>query len=365
MRDARKVFAELPDKARLSNPRFPDDEDVLPLAVLRPFPTIDHRRQLGFTPDETRQPPGCDVEPAVHPARLHHAVQRHRLAHALERLRTAVLDHEHPGHQSVRRGRDRNGVGLGRALHARRDVSGLAEDLAAIGNHHRPGVDANPHLQTCPIIGGECCVEWHHRVHDRKPGANRSLGVVLARGGPAEVDEQPIAKILGNVATEARDGAGGSLLVLRDDLAPLLGVELLREWRRANQVAEENRQMAPLTGGCGAGCRTCQFWSIGVGRALRTRREMRRTCRRSRRSAGFPPCISRNALRAHYRTSRRSYLSRDYSSRTLSSASKSLERGAIVLSCITDLEREASRRHLSSPTFFSNAMKRGSERSGS
>jgi len=28
-------------------------------------------------------------------------------------------------------------VGLGRALHARRDVRRLAEDLAGVGNHHR------------------------------------------------------------------------------------------------------------------------------------------------------------------------------------------------------------------------------------
>ena len=321
VRDVRQVFAQLAGKARLSNPRFPDDENVLTLAVLRPFPMIDQRRQLGFAADKARQPPRRDVEPAAYPARLHHAVQRHRLAHALERLRTAVLDYEHPRNQSLSRGRDRHGVGLGRALHTRSDVGRLAEDLAAIGNHHRPGVDANPYLQTRPIIGGEFCVEWHHRVDDCKPGANRALGVVLARGGPAEVDEQPIAKILGDVATEARDGAGGSLLVLRDDLAPLLGVELLREWRRANEVAEENRQMAPLTGGGGAGCRSCQALVDRRAAALRARRELRRTCHRSRRSAGFPPCILRNALRAQSRTSRRNYSSRDYSSRSLSSAS--------------------------------------------
>ena len=174
----------------------------------------------------------------MHPARPHHAVQRHRLAHALESLRTEVCDYEHSRDQPLGRCRDYHGVGLGRGLHARCDVSRLAEHLAAIGNHHRPGVDANPHLQTRSIIGGECGVEWHHRVHDRKPGANRSLGVVLARSGPAEVDEQPVAKILGNVAAEALDSAGGGLLVLRDDLAPLLGVELLRERRRANEIAE-------------------------------------------------------------------------------------------------------------------------------
>src|SRR5438046_293197 len=86
--------------------------------------------------------------------------------------------------------------------------------------------------------------------HDRQAGADRPFRVVLARGGPAEVDEQPIAEVLGDVAAEARDGAGGGLLILRDEVAPLLGVELLRERRRADEVAEEHRQLAALTGGC-------------------------------------------------------------------------------------------------------------------
>jgi hypothetical protein len=61
-----------------------------------------------------------------------------------------------------------------------------------------------------------------------------------ARGRGAEVDEEPIAEILGDVAAEAYDGARGGALVLRDDVAPLLGIELLRERRRADQVAEED-----------------------------------------------------------------------------------------------------------------------------
>src|SRR5262249_52201236 len=69
-----------------------------------------------------------------------------------------------------------------------------------------------------------------------------------SRGGPAEVDEQAIAEFPGDVAAEAPDGGGGGLLVLPDDVAPLLGVELLRERRRADQVAEEHRQLAALAG---------------------------------------------------------------------------------------------------------------------
>jgi hypothetical protein len=103
-------------------------------------------------------------------------------------------------------------------------------------------VHANPHLQTRPVSGGERGVERSHCLHDRQAGANRTLRIVLARGGPAEVDEQAIAEVLGDVTAEARDDAGRGLLVLRDDVAPLLGVKLLREWRRADEIAKDNRQ---------------------------------------------------------------------------------------------------------------------------
>jgi hypothetical protein len=42
------------------------------------------------------------------------------------------------------------------------------------------------------------------------------------------------------VAAEAHDGAGGGLLILRDEVAPFLRVELLRERSRADEVAEED-----------------------------------------------------------------------------------------------------------------------------
>jgi hypothetical protein len=42
----------------------------------------------------------------------------------------------------------------------------------------------------------------------------------------AEVDEQAVAQVLGDVAAEAGHGLGGGALVLRGDLPPVLGVEL-------------------------------------------------------------------------------------------------------------------------------------------
>jgi hypothetical protein len=213
-------------------------------AAGRPLPALDQRCQLHLTPDERGQPPRGDGEAAAHPARLHDAIERHRLTHALQHLRAAVLDDEHPGHQTLRRGGNHHRVGLGRALHTRRDVRRLAEYLAAVGNHYRAGVQADAHGQARPLV--ERGIQRCHRVDNREPGADGAFRIVLARRRPAEIDEQSIAEILGDMTAEARDGARCGLLVLSDQVAPLLSVELLRERRRTDQVAEEDGQLAAL-----------------------------------------------------------------------------------------------------------------------
>ena len=91
--------------------------------------------------------PGGDVEPTAHPTRLHDAIKNDRLRHALELARAAVLDHEQARHESLRGSGDQHGVRLRRALDARRDVRGFAEDLIAISDHYQPGVHANSHRQ--------------------------------------------------------------------------------------------------------------------------------------------------------------------------------------------------------------------------
>jgi hypothetical protein len=96
-----------------------------------------------------------------------------------------------------------------------------------------------------------------------------TLGIVFAGARPAEVDEKPIAEILGHVAAPADHGAGGGGVVLRQDLSPVFGVELLRERCRADEVAEEDGQLATLAGergvrlGCGRRARSRLACAVG------------------------------------------------------------------------------------------------------
>ena len=146
VRRAGYLCAELLYQARLADAGLADDEHDLALAVLRQLPAVHQQAALLLAARERRQT-ACrrDGQPAAYPARPHDAIERHRLAHALEHLRASVLDDEYPGHDPLRRRRDDDRVGRGRALYPCRDVRRLAEDLAAIGDHHRSRVHADPH----------------------------------------------------------------------------------------------------------------------------------------------------------------------------------------------------------------------------
>src|SRR5262249_13968814 len=104
-------------------------------------------------------------------------------------------------------------------------------------------------------------------------------------------------EVLGDVAAKAGDGSGRGLLILRDHIAPLLGVELLGERRRAHEVTEEDGQLpalalgdggvlaATLRGWRGLGERHAAGWAkpcLGAGL-----RAAARTCPRQARAAAL------------------------------------------------------------------------------
>jgi hypothetical protein len=66
------------------------------------------------------------------------------------------------------------------------------------------------------------------------------------RFGPAEVSHHTVAKVLGDVPTEALDGLRRRAMVLADDLTPLFGIEMAGNLGRTDEIAENYRQMAAL-----------------------------------------------------------------------------------------------------------------------
>ena len=141
-----------------------------------------------------------------------------------------------------------NRAGFRCNLYSRGDIGGVAEDLRlvarALGDHDRARIDADPcgQLRMAGLL-----VELRDRVENREACAGGALGVVVVRRRPTEVGHDTVAEIFRDVAVKAHDRIGGRAMIPRDRLAPLLGIEPTGDRGRADQVAEQHRQMAPLT----------------------------------------------------------------------------------------------------------------------
>ena len=62
----------------------------------------------------------------------------------------------------------------------------------------------------------------------------------------AEIDQHTIAHILGDKSGEAGDRIRDTAVVVPDQLPQILGVVARRQRRRADQITEHHRQLAPL-----------------------------------------------------------------------------------------------------------------------
>jgi hypothetical protein len=149
------------------------------------------------------------------------------------------------------RGADDDGTGLGDGLQARRDVRGLAERQrlaparsADLANHDQTRVDADPDRERDPLLALESCVQWSERFDDPDGGANGAARIILPGDRIAEVHEQTIAEVLGDVAVELADHGVTDPLIGPDHVAQLLGIEPRGQLSRADEVAEHHRELA-------------------------------------------------------------------------------------------------------------------------
>jgi hypothetical protein len=110
-----------------------------------------------------------------------------------------------------------------------------------IADDHQPNGNPNARLE----LGG-FDIEVPDRVDGAQPRPDRPLGIILMRPRVAEIDQHPIAHVLGNKTLEPRDGLGDGAMIGVDDPAQVLGVEARRECGRADQVAEHHCELPPL-----------------------------------------------------------------------------------------------------------------------
>ena len=81
------------------------------------------------------------------------------------------------------------------------------------------------HRQLQPQLLHQARIELPHGLYHPQPGPYRPMGVISVRQRVAKVDEQAIAKILGNMPIEAGDRLGPGLLIGPHHPASLFRVE--------------------------------------------------------------------------------------------------------------------------------------------
>jgi hypothetical protein len=81
-------------------------------------------------------------------------------------------------------------------------------------------------------------------LDNAQPCAYSTLGIVFVRSGITEIDQQPIAQILGDVPLKALNDLRADGMIGPHHLAQLLKVQTACERRRIHQVTKQHRQMA-------------------------------------------------------------------------------------------------------------------------
>ena len=83
-----------------------------------------------------------------------------------------------------------------------------------------------------------------HGFERPESGPHGALGVIFMRQGVAEVDQQAIAEILGDMPLKAGDHLGAGVLIGPHHLAQVFRIELTGKSRGVHQVTEQHGELA-------------------------------------------------------------------------------------------------------------------------
>ena len=100
------------------------------------------------------------------------------------------------------------------------------------------------HVQMHPALLLQAHVQLCHGLHHPQSSAHRPLGIIFMGQGVAEVDQQPIAQILGDIPLIAGDYLSAALLIGPHHLAPVFRVKLTGQHGGVHQVTEQHRELA-------------------------------------------------------------------------------------------------------------------------
>ena len=235
------------DEAGLADAGFAADQHDLPVPFLNLFPAFPQEAEFLFATGQ-RGEPGLQrrLERAARPAVRDDPVRPDRLGHAAQAPGAQVFRHEQPAHELVCVGADEQGAGRGRGLEPRRDVRHRPGDVhrvaADLAGHDQPGMRAEAHFQRM----FEPCRELLDLLDDVEPGMECARRVVLVRHGIAEERQHAVAQILCDMAGVVVDDARAALVIGAQHVPPLFGIQPFGQLRRSHQIAEHDRDLAPV-----------------------------------------------------------------------------------------------------------------------
>ena len=238
----------------LPMPGSPESSTTRPSPSLGLIPTAQQQLDLLLPANERGQRARAPrLEPADAGRLAAHLPRLHRLRQPLHLVGTERAAVEHPPHQPPRAGRDHDLARRCRGLQPRRQVWRLADRNTLpcvagpqlLADDNQPGGDADARLKGHAGSG----LQRADRVEDGKAGAHGLLGVMLMRCRVAEIDVHAIAQVLGDKSVKPRHHVGDRFVEGGDQIAHVLGVETCRKGRRADHIADHDRQLSPLGAG--------------------------------------------------------------------------------------------------------------------
>ena len=192
-----------------------------------------------------------DVEPGLRSTLLQDLIDLERLGQAFERLRPERLTHKIAVDQVGGRRADHDRIRGRQALESCRNVRRLPQGelllppaTADLTDDHQPGVDAEPHGQAHPVLSLQARIQRPQGLDHPEPAADGPLDLVFMGLGIAEVHQQAIAEVLGNVAVKALDDLGTGGLIGPYHGAEVFRIESTRQHRRVHQVTEQDGELA-------------------------------------------------------------------------------------------------------------------------
>ncbi len=194
--------------------------------------SVEAARECGSARDNPEQPPGPDW-----------------FALALQVERIERLCEHRVAHEPMGRVSDQDLAGARRRFEALRDDDGLTRDervaSGRISGDDLPRVDPGPCAELDPVLRAQLLVQRPKRLPHLAGGADGPQRVVLVDDRDAERGHDRVADELLDRAAVVLEDAADLDEVARDDSPVGLRVEALAEWRRVDDVGENDRDRLP------------------------------------------------------------------------------------------------------------------------